>query len=203
MSLKVIGTGFGRTGTDSMRLALNMLGVGPTHHMHETFDNADLKNRWLDLAAGATPDWDALFEGYHSCVDWPSAFYWRELIDVYPEAMVLLTWRSPESWWTSFENTILDVIKTTENPRSFGRLLIADQVFGGRPDDRDHAIATYKNNVDEVIATVPKSRLLIHKIGDGWAPLCAKLGVEIPQEDYPRGNAKDAFFDNIRKADQT
>ena len=85
MPLKVIGTGFGRTGTDSMRHALNMLGVGPTHHMMELGEVSPLRQPWRDLVDGAVPDWDALFSGYNACVDWPSAHYWRELIVAYPD----------------------------------------------------------------------------------------------------------------------
>ena len=94
MTLKVIGAGFGRTGTDSMRHALNILGVGPTLHMYELADGTPLRQRWFDLVQGGTPDWDALTEGYNSCVDWPAAHYWRELSAAYPDAKVLLTMRS-------------------------------------------------------------------------------------------------------------
>lgn len=197
MSLKVIGTGFGRTGTDSMRLALNMLGFGPTHHMVEILENPALKERWRALAQGAAPDWDYLFEGYNSCIDWPSAYYWRELIAAYPDARVLLTWRTPDSWWTSFSNTIVKSVSDTDDPASLGRTLIAEKTFGGRMDDRDHAIATYEANVAEVIATVPADRLLVHRLGDGWGPLCAHLGLPVPEEDYPNRNKKKDFLDRL------
>src|SRR6185369_3613405 len=103
MTLTVIGTGFGRTGTDSLREALNMLGFGPCHHMVEVNTHDEQKRLWRALAGGTNAGWDTLFAGYRSCVDWPSAYYWRELIQVYPNAKVLLTYRSPESWWESFE----------------------------------------------------------------------------------------------------
>jgi len=188
MTLKVIGTGFGRTGTDSMRAALNILGLGPTHHMFELDKGAPLRQPWLDLAKGAPPDWDLLFSGYRACVDWPSAHYWRTLIDVYPEAKVLLTMRSAESWWASFETTILKFIQTGAEPSGLAQLVVAEQVFDGRPDDRAHAIATYNRNVDEVIETVDRERLLVHNLGDGWQPLCTFLDVPIPDTDYPKGN---------------
>ncbi|TIR52842.1 MAG: sulfotransferase family protein, partial [Mesorhizobium sp.] len=101
MTIRVIGTGFGRTGTDSMREALTMLGFGPCHHMSEVMAHAEQKRLWRALAQGAAPDWNRLFAGYKSCVDWPSVHYWRELIEVFPQARVILTWRSPESWWES------------------------------------------------------------------------------------------------------
>jgi hypothetical protein len=193
MALKVIGTGFGRTGTDSMREALNMLGFGPCHHMFEVIDNEVQKQRWRALVQGAPADWDLLFEDYNSCVDWPSAYYWRELIDVYPEAKVILTWRSPESWWESCEKTLLPVFRKSTDPQSLGLALIADKVFGGKPDDREHAIAVYEQNVRDVIATVPKHRLLVHNLGDGWESLCRHLGVALPDVPYPSRNSASEF----------
>jgi len=188
VTLKIIGTGFGRTGTDSMRAALNILGVGPTHHMFELEKGTPLRQPWLDLAKGSQPDWDFLFTGYHACVDWPSAHYWRSLIKVYPEAKVLLTMRSAESWWNSFEATILKYIQSGDDPNGLAKLLVAEQVFDGRPDDRNHAIATYNRNIEEVIATVDPERLLIHSLGDGWEPLCNWLGLSVPAVSYPSGN---------------
>ena len=187
MSLKVIGTGFGRTGTDSMRMALNILGFGPTHHMFELSDNPVLYQRWIDLAHGSQPNWDSLFEGYSSCVDWPSAYYWRELIDLYPDAQVLLTWRSAESWWESFEGTILQIMKLPKEESPLSRFL-AINVFDGRPDNRDHAIDVYNRHIDDVIATVSQDRLLVHKFADGWEPLCAFLNVPVPEIEYPSRN---------------
>ena len=193
MTLKVIATGFGRTGTDSLREALNLLGFGPCHHMFEVGANPVQKERWRAFVQGAPADWPSLFEGYGSCVDWPSAHYWMELVAFYPDAKVILTWRTAESWWESFSTTILQVISTSEERESLGVALVAEQVFGGRPDDRDHAIARYEANVAEVLATVPAERLLVHRLGDGWEPLCAHLGVPVPEVPYPSRNAKDAF----------
>ena len=193
MSLTVIGTGFGRTGTDSMREALTMLGFGPCHHMYEVMEHAQQKRLWRGLAKGERPDWDQLFAGYKSCVDWPSAHYWRELIQAYPKARVILTWRSPESWWESFQNTILPAIADSKDQDSLGVALVAKQVFGGRPQDRAHAIRVYEANVQAVLNTVPAERLLIHKLGDGWGPLCAHLGVPVPDEPYPARNTTQEF----------
>lgn len=194
MTLKVIGTGFGRTGTDSMRMALNILGFGPAHHMFEISDNPVQGKLWRDLVLGTKPNWDKLFEGYSSCVDWPSAYYWRELIDIYPDAKVLLTWRSAESWWTSFENTILKYTNAPDNPDNlFSQVLVGEKVFGSRPVEREHAISVYEDNVKQVIETVPEERLLIYKIGDGWEPLCRHLDVSVPDEPFPNRNSPTDF----------
>ncbi|RUV94474.1 MULTISPECIES: sulfotransferase family protein [unclassified Mesorhizobium] len=193
MTIRVIGTGFGRTGTDSMREALTMLGFGPCHHMSEVMAHAEQKRLWRALAQGAAPDWNRLFAGYKSCVDWPSVHYWRELIEVFPQARVILTWRSPESWWESFAKTILPAVIDSQDQESLGVALVTKQVFGGRPQDRAHAIAVYEANIEAVLKTVPADRLLVHKLGDGWAPLCAHLGVPVPDEPYPNRNTTKEF----------
>ncbi|MCV2867124.1 sulfotransferase family protein [Defluviimonas sp. WL0002] len=191
MGLQVIGTGFGRTGTESMRLALNRLGFGPTHHMHEV--NADPKQKamWRALMKGAKPDWDLIFNGYGACVDWPSAHWWRDLVAYYPEAKVILTHRSAESWWKSFERTILQVYRTARDPDSFAAFL--PTVLGGDPADRDTAIAAYRRNVEDVLSAVPNGRLLVHELGSGWEPLCDFLGVGVPDEPYPVSNNAEQF----------
>jgi hypothetical protein len=193
VTLKVIGTGFGRTGTDSMREALNMLGFGPCHHMYEVIANERQKALWRALAQGVAPDWNKLFAGYLSCMDWPSAHYWPKLIQAYPEAKVILTYRTPESWWTSVEKTLLALLDENDDPASLGIALIANQVFGGRPRDRAHAISVYEANVRAVKAVVPPDRLLVHNLGDGWEPLCAHLGAPIPDQPYPSRNSASEF----------
>ncbi len=197
MTLKVIGTGFGRTGTDSMRKALNLLGVGPTHHMLELVATNPLRQMWRELIAGATPDWEALFAGYHACVDWPSAYYWPTLIKTYPDAKVLLTMRSAESWWNSYEKTILKHILSEEDKQSFAIRLIAEQVFNGRPDDRAYAMSVYNRNIEEVLTTVAPERLLVHRLGDGWEPLCRFLDLPVPTVDYPKGNSTQEFIERL------
>ena len=199
MTLKVIGTGFGRTGTDSMREALDMLGFGPCHHMFEVNSNGEQKRLWRAFVRGAPTGWHQLFAGYASCVDWPSAHYWPELIRAFPQARVILTYRSPETWWASFEKTIVAGLRQSTDPASLGLALIRVKVFGGKPGDRAHAIALYEANVKAVMATVPKERLLVHELGDGWDPLCAHLGVAIPTQPYPSRNTARDFPNTMLK----
>jgi hypothetical protein len=193
MTLEVIGAGFGRTGTDSMREALNLLGLGPCHHMLEVNRNEEQKRRWRAFVRGAPIGWEALFEGFASCVDWPSAHYWKALADHYPRAKVLLTYRSAESWWESFSQTLVPAMQNSTDPDSLGIALVRDQVFGGRPQDRDHAIAVYEANIRSVKETVAPERLLVHEAADGWEPLCAFLGVPVPDQPYPSRNNADQF----------
>ena len=197
MTLKVIGAGFGRTGTDSMREALNILGLGPCHHMLEVNASEDQKQMWRAVTQGAPPDWERLFAGYASAVDWPSAYYWRELMAFYPQAKVVLTYRTADSWWKSFEQTILKGIQRSTEPESLGLALVRDKVFSGRADDRALAIARYEDNVKAVKATVAAERLLVHSLGDGWEPLCAHLGVPVPAQPYPSRNSASDFQNAI------
>ena len=194
-TLKVIGTGFGRTGTDSMREALEILGFGPCHHMRELINDPEHEHYWRAVAAGAKPDWDNLLGGYASCVDWPSAYYWPQLVEAFPQAKVILTWRTSESWWTSFERTLLPRIQSfseTDTKAKSGEL-IGPRVFHNRPEDRAHCIAVYEENVRTVKEKVSAERLLIHRLGDGWEPLCEHLNVPMPGIPYPKSNSTNAF----------
>jgi len=193
MALEVIGAGFGRTGTESMKLALEALGLGPCHHMKEVLPRPEQVALWRSAARGATPDWEQAFAGYKSALDWPSAYFWRELSACYPEAKILLTLRSSESWYASMERTILKTIRSSSDPASIGVRMIGQGVFGGRLDDRDHAIAIYERNTAEVQAAFPPDRLLTYSLGDGWAPLCAFLGKPVPDAPFPHSNTSEDF----------
>ncbi len=194
MTLLLVGTGFGRTGTHSMMLALDMLGLGPCHHMRVLLADPDQQARWDSFAHGAIPDWDKAFAGFRSAVDWPSAFYWHDLIDHYPDAKVLLTLRSAESWWDSYSQTILTHLVRERGTGSWIDTVLAGQVMAGQPDNRDVAIAAFNANTAAVRAAVPNSRLIVHEVGDGWGPLCEGLGLAIPTEEYPRSNSTAEFL---------
>ncbi len=193
MGLSVIGAGFGRTGTESMKLALETLGLGPCHHMKEVLADPSQMALWRAAARGEVPDWDAAFAGYASAVDWPAAYFWRQLSATYPDAKILLTVRSAESWYESMSNTILKVLESSTDPDSVGLRMIAEGVFGGRLGDRAHAIAVYEKNNAEVQAALPRQRLLTHHLGDGWQPLCRFLDKPIPDAAFPRTNSTEEF----------
>ncbi len=193
MGLSVIGAGFGRTGTESMKLALETLGLGPCHHMKEVLANPSQMALWRAAARGEGVDWDAAFAGYRSAVDWPAAYFWRQLSATYPDAKILLTVRSAESWYESMSNTILKVLESSTDPDSLGLRMVGEGVFGGRLGDRAHAIAVYERNNAEVEAALPRERLLTYHLGDGWRPLCRFLDKPIPDVAFPRTNSVEEF----------
>jgi len=196
MSLKVIGAGYGRTGTSSLKSALEMLGFGPTHHMFEIIIHPEQARFWDALAYGKSVNWDEVFEGYNSSVDWPSCKYYKELADHWPDAKVILSLRNPKSWYKSVSETIMPSMKgpmilpngkRVGPPGDFAKILIGDQTFG-QDLSEEHMIEVYERHNEEVKRTIPKDRLLVFQATDGWEPLCRFLGVPVPSEPYPKLN---------------
>ena len=212
MTLKVIGAGFGRTGTRSLKTALEILGFGPCYHMYEVGNNEGHKIRWNEIAFGKKPDWDSLFENYNATVDWPSAHYWQQLAAYYPEAKIILTVRDPEAWFRSFIDTIYTTIHTPlpadapeENKihRKTIHKIIAQDTFHHQGDDKIYAMNVFNENIEKARRTIAPERLLIYEITEGWEPLCKFLDVPIPAEPFPRTNSTEEFLsqDPKRKAE--
>ncbi|HEY3951046.1 sulfotransferase family protein [Phenylobacterium sp.] len=198
MTLKVIGAGFGRTGTLSLKLALEMLGVGPCYHMMEVFKNPLAFDWWYEAAQDpAHADWGKIFAGYNSTVDWPNATYYKELADAYPDAKVILTERDPDSWFESTQATIFK--NPYEGDVGFPRMVrkVVGELFDQHLHDRDHCIAVYKAHNQKVRETIAAERLLVYHVADGWAPLCAFLGVPVPSEPPPKVNSREEFASRV------
>ncbi|MGR6916955.1 sulfotransferase family protein [[Actinomadura] parvosata] len=213
--MKVIGAGFGRTGTRSLQAALERLGFGPCYHMSTVIAEPYRVRQWLDVGEGRSRDWDTLFAGFGSAVDWPASAYWRELAAHYPDAKVVLTVRDPGRWYDSVSATIFRGVTERRGPLPLRRRMIqwlvarrapdfalfprmtratfVDPVFGGRVDDRDHVIEVFQRHIAEVRGEIPAERLLVFEAADGWEPLCAFLGVPVPDEPYPRANERAEF----------
>ncbi|MCK0149535.1 hypothetical protein MWU54_05840 [Marivita sp. S6314] len=201
MSLKVIGSGFGRTGTMSTKLALEQLGFGPCHHMTEVMGNPEQPAFWKAHVDGVELDWAEVFAEYTSQVDFPGAAVWHELSVAFPDAKVIHTERPEEDWWASYSATIGKFFELRESlplPSPVAAIfetmdkLLIQRVMGGL--DKNSAISAYRRNNEKVRATIPADRLLIFTPSDGWGPLCAFLGVEEPEGDFPRSNARDEFW---------
>lgn len=214
--MDVIGAGFGRTGTASLQKALHTLGFAPCYHWKTLLDEPAREAQWhqalADVEAGKPPRWESVYAGFNAAVDWPTAAFWRELAEFYPAAKVVLTVRDPEAWYASFAQTISVAMGTTQ-PSSdtrkamtahgiagtpardaLARRIVAERVFHGRADDKEHVLAVYRRHVAEVVASVPTERLLLFDPADGWGPLTRFLGVAEPVEDYPHVNRRPDFW---------
>ena len=199
--MKVIGAGFGRTGTASLQSALEQLLGGACYHMKALIMRPDHLRAWHDFATGTTPrmDWQRLLSGYEACADFPACLFYRQLMDVFPGAKVVLTVRDAESWWKSF-SLLLKTVNRARWLRFFGprlhmliefadRIIVQD-AFGGSLE-KDHCIQAYERHNSEVRAAVPEGRLLEFDVRQGWEPLCSFLSVPVPQTGFPHMNAGD------------
>ena len=205
MKLEIVGAGWGRTGTQSLKIALDRLGVGPCYHMMEVFGKTDHIALWADATRGEPPRWDLLFRDYRSIVDWPGCAFWRELAAAHPDAKILLSYRDPEAWYESFRATIYEgmVRDTPAEPAwvrelfAVNRELIFERALRGRPDDRAHVIRCFEEHNEAVRSEAPSERLILYEVGSGWGPLCDGLGIPVPDEPYPRTNSTQEFRERM------
>jgi hypothetical protein len=201
MTIKVIGAGYGRTGTLSLKFALEKLGFDKCYHMMEVGGHPEHIPLWRAAGAGEPVDWNALYAGYQATVDWPSCNFYQTHLDCYADARVVLTERDPERWYESVMNTIYPAsVARRESPDPTAQAwtdmafeLIWDGLFDGRMDDKDHVIGVYLAHNRKVRERVPADRLLVFEASQGWAPLCAFLGCSVPAEPYPRVNSTEDF----------
>jgi len=201
MTLEVIGAGFGRTGTLSLKYALEMLGYQKCYHMMELRNHPDHQGIWQAAHRGDAVDWSALFSGYTATVDWPSCNLWQALSVAYPDAKIILSLRDPEKWYDSVMNTIYASSKArfdSDDPANqaagqWAMEIIWNRVFDGRMDDRQHVIEVFNRHNDAVIKTVEPAKLLVFEAVNGWPALCDFLGKDLPAEPYPRVNSTEDF----------
>jgi hypothetical protein len=208
MSIAVFSAGFGRTGTLSLKLALEEIGLGPCHHMKEVVENGEAQIPLWNEAYAGRPDFEAIYGGYGAAVDWPTAAYWRELAAAYPEARVILSTRSAESWCDSFAETILTILMAPEKWPAGAQSwleMVTDVVIkrslGGKVG-RDDMIATFEAHEAAVKAAIPPDRLLVFEVREGWEPLCRFLDRPVPDLPFPRTNSKEEFFELVNAATQ-
>jgi len=196
--LQVIGAGFGRSGTMSLRKALQMLDYGPCYHMKVTLTNYSHMKFWVRARAGRAVDYRKLFRGYKATVDWPACEFYKELMTTFPDAKVLLNTRDPAEWYDSMIDTIwaIQPVFPWWFPKVVRKMhddIIWNSRFNGEFTDRVKAIQVYKAHLDEVRRTVPPERLLVYDVKDGWKPLCDFLGRPVPQ-DAAFPNLNDRLF---------
>jgi hypothetical protein len=206
--VKVIGAGFGRTGTMSLKVALETLGFDPCYHMTEVFAHPDHAGFWISAWRGEQADWNGVLVEYEAAVDWPACTFYEELMEGHPDAKVILSVRDPERWYASVKNTIYELsVVIPRHPiyrigyrlvsffvfRGPGIVDLAGEIiwqgtFHGRFEDKTYAIGVFERHSAEVRQRVPENRLLVYDVKSGWGPLCEFLGVEEPDEPFPRTN---------------
>lgn len=213
MSIQVIGAGFPRTGTTTLKRSLEQLGFDKTHHMKELIVRPERLHYWKELEKTGTTDWEGLYEGYQASVDFPAYPFYKQHMERYPEAKVVLTVRPFDKWYTSATNTVRKAGPQTipEKLRMLGRMATDSRIrkvvkviqffenyfwkkqFQGRFEDRAFAEEVWNKHVQSVKDYVPAERLLVYDVRDGWGPLCQFLGVPEPAEPLPHLNKKENF----------
>ena len=195
MTLSVIGAGLGRTGTLSLKAALEHLGFGPCYHMAELFLHMEHVPLWIRAAEGEDV-WDELFDGYVGTVDYPGCSFWRELAAKYPSAKVILSVRDANKWFDSTQETIFSpqmegMLQSSPLSEFFRKTAWRD--FSTDLHDRKAMVAAFQAHNAEVMRSVPKERLLVFEASEGWPPLCNFLGVPEPDAPYPRANSREEY----------
>ncbi|MEV0617486.1 sulfotransferase family protein [Nonomuraea sp. NPDC050404] len=214
--LRVIGVGLHRTGSMSVKAALERLGFGPCYHGLEALRRCADGEHWLAAhEAGGAFDWQVIFKGYRSALDWPTAHFWRQLAAAYPDAKILLTDRDPEQWWDShtrmfrhgsaFIQQLTDEQRHWADTSGFTRMqnvlgMVASAAFDGRVFDKEHCLRAFHRHNEQVRRAIPAERLLVYRVQQGWEPLCRFLGTGVPTEAFPRVNAGPDLVHNIRTA---
>ena len=211
MPLQVIGAGFGRTGTASLKAALETLGFGPSYHMFEFMEHPEHARYWELALAGKPVPWDELFRGYRATVDWPGCTFYQELMAAYPGAKVILSVRDPERWFESARKTIFTaprggartLFQLLTTPRMWRSVrfvyrLLRRRTFGGKEQNSAHATAVFAAHNEAVKRTVPPERLLVYEVKEGWEPLCRFLGVPVPPVPFPHVNDAETFQENMQ-----
>ena len=206
----MVGAGLGRTGTNSLKLALERLLGRPCYHMIELFERQPDVAVWKAATRGEAVDWSALLSAFGATVDWPACAFWREIAASQPDPWILLsTWASPDAWWKSFDATIGAGLRKPvpdDRPdwaerRQMTQALM-ELTFTSGWSDRDTAVAAYQRHNDQVRAESPSDRLIDWQPGDGWAPLCHALGVAVPDEPFPHTNTTAEFVADNHSSDQ-
>ncbi len=213
MAINVIGTGLGRTGTMSLKLALEQLGGGKSFHMVELLKIPERVKYLKDAQKGKPTNWPALFEGFSYTVDYPTCLFYKELLEEYPDAKVIHSLRDPEKWYESVSQTIYrgkpksikDVLRLVYNlirSKDMRKVapvfmnndkLIWDGQFQSKFEDKDFAIRMFQQHLEEVKSFVPPENLLLFDVKQGWEPLCNFLGHPVPDTPFPKSHERDGF----------
>jgi Sulfotransferase domain len=196
MELVVVGAGVGRTGTHSLKLALEQLSGAPCHHMMEMMADPGQVPAWIDAIEGRPVDWSTMLANYRSIVDWPGGSFWPELSAANPDTLVLLSVRDPESWYRSASNTIFlafDRVPPEMAPWMDAMRKLLHDRFSDQFENPTAMMDAYERHNDEVRSKVPSAQLLEWTLGDGWEPICERLGHPVPANPFPVTNSTSEF----------
>lgn len=216
-NIQVIGAGFPRTGTTTLKRVLETLGYDKCYHMKEFLVNPDHLKYWKEVDEKESTNWEELFRGYKACVDVPGYPYYQILMKQYPGAKVILTIRPFDQWYSSASETVLKagpqtileklsmLLKLPFNPRlrkvikaiQFFERIFWDEQFNNKFTDKEYAKEIYESHIEQVKNTVPEQSLLVYDVRQGWEPLCGFLNKSIPDEEFPHLNKKENFKDML------
>ena len=195
--LRVIGAGLPRTGTTSLKAALEQLLGGRCYHMFELFDDLDAGLLWWQALDGDLDSLRTVLGDCTAAIDWPAALFWRELIEIFPDALVVLSHReSADVWWQSVDRTVWAMMRLADSEQAFPEFNVKMRTKAGLGDDWDTpAVAKqcYLDLYDEVVAVVPSERLVLWQASDGWSPLCNALELPEPDGDFFHLNTSAEF----------
>ncbi len=206
MDLKVIGLGLGRTGTYSLKTALESLQLGPCHHMERVAQNMPVQLPLWNAALNDMPNFEAIYEGMQSAVDWPTAAFYKELYAAYPKARFILTHRSKESWAESFGSTIYKLLAEREKApapvQEWLNMVVKAIGKSGFPMglDFEGLAERYEAHNRAVRNFIPSEQLLVYQVKEGWGPLCEFLDVAAPATAFPRTNNREEFWELVNAA---
>jgi hypothetical protein len=213
--MRLIGAGLPRTGTLTQKVALEMLGLEPCYHWVNVLADLDQVDVWNRALDGDGP-WEEVLSGFQATVDWPGGYFWRELMDYYPDAKVLLSVRDPEKWESSFRETIwnmghgeslirlLSSARGLVDPQWARYLKLVERMFwtgqgtfAAGHERPEQLIAGFERHNAEVKASVPPERLLVWSVTEGWEPLCEFLELPVPVEPMPHVNDRETFLGRV------
>ena len=200
MALEVIGAGIGRTGTLSLKIALEELGFTKCHHMLEVLADVRRQTPQWEAAKEGLADWDTIFTGFASSCDYPSCRYWKQLAEHYPDAKIVLTTRDPDRWFDSVSKTIFSPPHMAFFDQTFVGPMLRQNVydtFGERIHDRAFMTDWFRAWNQSVIDQAPPERLMQFEVKQGWQPLCEFLGVPVPDGRFPHVNSSEDMQEGL------
>lgn len=200
--MEIIGAGFGRTGTNSLKIAIETLGFRPCYHMYEVTQNPSHINFWNKAASNAPVEWIDFFKSYKATVDWPASAFIPQIYNAFKSSKVIITVRDPEEWYQSAKKTIFLTMANweknenieTRDRMGMAKKIILDGIFSGKHENKDHCIDVFNKHIDDVSKVVPKENLLVFDVSEGWVPLCEFLNVEVPNGVFPHTNTRANFL---------